>query len=110
MERDSKLAADRSRDAILHQAFDEVEQVPPFHSGQAELSEDLLLVSRRDPFNRLKFHNPTFLLTINVPISCSCLSATLGLRMIIGWGANSDFGRGGGQLGPSPSICDGTQG
>jgi hypothetical protein len=46
-----------SRNAILHQGLAEIQQMPKFHSGQAELGSHLLLVSWMDLFNGLEFHN-----------------------------------------------------
>ena len=48
-----------------------------------KVGEDLLLPNRMNPFNGLEFHNPHFLSTINVPISFSCLSASLPLRLSV---------------------------
>ncbi len=87
MKHDSTLAKDDSRHDILHQSFAEVEPVPEHHSVWSKVGEDRLLVSRFDFFNRLEFHHP--LATIHVPISLSCLSVTLWLRVIIGREANS---------------------
>lgn len=55
-EKDSQLAIDDSRDAIHYQGFAEIQQVPKFHSGQAEVGENLLLVSWMNVFNGLECH------------------------------------------------------
>jgi len=46
IKKDSSLAADGSPDAILRQGFAKVEPAAQFHSAEAEVGVDTLLVSR----------------------------------------------------------------
>lgn len=57
MLRHFSLAADDSRDAMLHQSCSEVLKGSKLHSSLAEFGEDLLVVSRMDRFHGRKVHN-----------------------------------------------------
>jgi hypothetical protein len=63
MERDSLFAADGSPAPIFAEGFAEAKPVPKFHPGQAEVVEDLLLVSRMVLCTGIEFHNPACLST-----------------------------------------------
>jgi hypothetical protein len=63
--------------------FAEVDPVSKFHSGSAEVGEDLLLVSRMAPSNGLEFHHSPFLSTIK---SARNLASNLGACCLIEMG------------------------